>query len=273
MSWRAAFVIDFASAPTNLQDAAVHKGGWSESMWWDYNNAPTVTGPAWAQKRATLLPRTCRIVGMRLQQFTLVDGQFVAGATSALGIGVSGNSYWDPDLPQVSLSLKASSAGAGNVRRFNLRGVPDAQMSGGEYQPATTYKTLMTQFLDLMTSQGWSFPGKNLANASLPIIGIDAGVLKVLNAAGLQAGNWLRFLKVRDITGKLISGRWQILSIAGNSITLAGFDPTIAVGHVGKVRKEEYSLKVITDIQIGRAAVKKIGRPSEGYRGRRSKRR
>ena len=52
MPLRLTLVIDYNSAPTNLSQAASHKGGWTESIWFPGTTLPLTTIQAYAQARA-----------------------------------------------------------------------------------------------------------------------------------------------------------------------------------------------------------------------------
>ena len=271
--WKASFLIDYSSAPTDLSKAASHKGGWSETLWWIGSDAPNVVLRDWANKRAPMLTRTCRIVGARVQTFTRVGNLLVAGGTSAVGLSKQGNPATDPDLPQVSLSLKAQAFGAPNTRRFVLRGMPDEVMKQGEFQPDSNFLRACTEYRNFLAASSWAFPGRDLSKPTVNIVSIITSVLKLTDATLFNVGDYVRLLKVKDLTGKSITGVYRVSVKAGNDLTLENFDGTVVTKNVGKARVDYTAVYPIGTVELGRASVKKIGRPFEQYRGRRSKRR
>lgn len=274
MPCRLSLLIDYNSAPTNLTDAAAHKGGWSESVWVSGDNVNIAAIRELANLRANLLPKTCRVIGYRTQVYTLVGGHFRAGGSSTGDLGYSGNPSYDCDLPQVSLSIKAKGAGTPNNRRFSLRGIPDDQMKFGEYQPTSAFKGNLTRFLRSLTDGTWSFPARDLTLATYGVMSVVNGVLVTDIDSAFAAGEWVRFLRVKDENGAPVQGVWRINAITNNNnYGLQGFDHSIIVGQSGRVRKDSFTMVTIANADVGRAGVKKIGSPFEKYRGRSSKRR
>lgn len=273
MPWKVSFLVDYLSEPTDLAAATGHKGGWSETYWWIGSEAPNVALTDWSAARAPLLPKGCRIIGARVQSYTLVGGHLVAGGTNATQIQRAGNAAFDQDLPQVSLGLVGRSGSSPNTRRFTLRGIPDAMMKFGEYQPEPGYKGWMTRFLNMVASGGWGFPGRDLTKPSIKIVSLGNSVLKVEDGASFAVGDYVRLLKVKDINGKPVTGAYRISVKADASLTLENIDPNITCKNVGRARNDATAFFQIADVQIGRAMVRKVGRPFEQYRGRRSKRR
>jgi hypothetical protein len=273
MPTKISLLIDYASSPANLGVAEIHTGGWSETFWLNVNSNFGAYVAAVASRRALMLGATCRINGYRAQTYTISGNKLTPGGSSAAGLNLPGNSGVLVDLPQVSLSLVASSNGSANSRRFNLRGIPDSQMSGGEYDPSNIFSQYLSNYIAQLANGGAYFPGRDLSQVPVRVMSISlAGVMVTDFAiAGAAPGGFVRFLRVKTLSGLDVIGTYQITAVAGTSITLANW-PAATVGQSGKVRLDLLQLFQINTIEVGRANVKKIGRPFQQYRGRRSRR-
>lgn len=274
MPLKITYLFDYSSDPANREQSASHKGGWSESIW-QSADSPNVTAiRQLAQARALLLPGTGRIIGYRAQLYTIVNGQLVAGGSSTALLGMVGPNAIDPDMPQIALSLVATSADTANTRRFAIRGIADSQITRGEWQPGDIYLGFMTRYRNMLVSAQWAFPARDFAQPVYEIDSVAAGVLKLVGApGGFAAGDRILFKKCRDTDGNPVIGTFKVLSVAGANITLGGIDTEISVLATGQATKAVIAMRTIADVQVGRAVVRKIGRPFEGYRGRASKRR
>jgi hypothetical protein len=271
--WKASLLIDYFSDPQNFADATAHQGGWSETFWWGGAAAPNLVGSTLVSTRATLLAKTCRIVAARVQQYDLTNSIFTPQGSISQLIQRQGNAAYAADLPQVALGLVATSAQGANSRRFTLRGIPDEMMQNGEYQPTPAYKGQLTAFINAVIGDAWSFPGLGLDQPAARISSTAAGKVTVDDATPFAVGNYVTFLKCRDVNGKPVSGRFRVTAKDVNTLTLDGLDPAIVTKNVGRLRRYAAGLLTINAIGIGRARVKKIGRPFDQYRGRASKKR
>ena len=262
------------TTPTNLAQAQPHSGGWSESIW-DTANTPTDVLLSWEQlldARAALLPINASIIGYRIQQYTISVNKFLPGGTSGAKLLLPGNELYTGDLPQVSLMLSASSNNAQNTRRFTLRGMPDSFMVGGEFQPTAPYLARLTNYRTTLQQGNWYFPGRDLAQPERRVLSIAGNVVNVDNAVGFVQGGYLRFHRCTADNGNVVEGSYPINLIVGTAITLGGLPATTLTKPSGTCRNDVAILVLINTVTAGRAVVRKIGRPFELYRGRRSKR-
>lgn len=274
MALKITYLFDYRSDPTNRDKAQSHNGGWSESIWQtaDAPNKQAIT--ALAQARALLLPGTARIIGYRAQVFTNAGSHLVAGGSSTALLGYVGPPAVDPDIPQSALSLTATSAGNPNTRRFTIRAIADSQIVGGEWQPNQVYESFLTRYRNALINGEWVFPARDFTSPVHDIESIAAGILKLVGApAGYAVGDRVLLKKCRDVNGNAVVGTFKVLAVAGANITLGGFDVETEVLATGQATKVVIAFRDIDDVQVGRAVVRKIGRPFEQYRGRASKRR
>lgn len=273
MPLKITYIFDYSSEPADTAAAASHKGGWSETLWLPGSTPELDKCRRIASQRTRLLPETVRIIGYRQQLYTIVAGQFQAGGANMVLLGFRGRVGYRPDLPQVSLSLKASAFNATNTRRFTLRGIPDEQMENGEYQPTPAYDNNVTLYGQDLVDEGFAFPGRKLDEPFSDVKEIVNSKLKVVGATTFNEGDRVLLKGVRDVNGDPVVGQFVVTGVAAGQFTLGNMDPNIVVGQKGRVCKVINALFSISQVETGRAVVRKIGRPFEQYRGRRSKRR
>jgi hypothetical protein len=274
MALKITYLFDFRSDPTDRQKAQSHNGGWSESIWQTADSPATDNIRQLAQTRALLLPGTARIIGYRAQQFTNVGSHLKAGGSSTALLGMVGPNGIDPDQPQSALSMVATSAGNSNTRRFTIRAIADSQIVGGEWQPSPVYEGFLTRYRNSLIQGEWVFPARDFTVAVHDIESIAAGVLKLVGApAGYAVGDRVLLKKCKDVNGNPVVGTFKVLAVAGANITLGGMDLETEVLASGQATRVVIAFRDIDDVQVGRAVVRKIGRPFEQYRGRASKRR
>ncbi len=273
MPTRLTNIFQVTTAPANLALARAHTGGWSESFW--TNLSPAAYNPIWAwqqQKRAILLPATAAIVGYRTQEYTISGNKLLPGGAASGRQNLPGGSSRITDLPQVSLMLNCATAGSPNTSRLILRGIPDDVMEGGEYQPNAAFQAAVTQLINSMVGFNFGFVGRDLSQASVRVLKIAVNLITVdqIPGTGLAVGDFVRLHRVYDDNNNPVKGAFPVTAIAGNVLTVAGLDATLTRPS-GTLRKDLLQLFSYRSMQPIRAVVKKVGRPFEQYRGRRSK--
>lgn len=260
---------------SNAFSTVERTAGWSESVYGD--NLFPVSFAALCTARALLLPASCTIIGQRFQQVNPT-----VGASSSAGQQFPGNGAQIADVPSMSLLCRIRGAGVANVRSYYIRGIPDAQVEGGEYKPIPPFQSRVEAFLALLKSQSWRFRGRNLAAAQSPIISVQAGfpvtgqATLTLGAslAGAAAGGFVRVLKTVRPDGKKVGGRYQIVEysdVAGVT-TLVVRNWNHPNTTLGKVRLDEVIFPIFDDGNVSRAVQRKVGRGFFQYRGKASKR-
>jgi len=271
-------IFQYASAVSTPNGVIHRSGGWSES--WYYNaasiqaviaffngtGAPANQPSFWAT-RAVLLPSGSGIVGYRVQQ---VNPPGPAQSGALFMPGVAGQLA---DIPQMCLLCKSPGLGVGNIRRWYLRAVPDVQVVEGEYQPGGSFGAgvpLLFQSLN-----GLSFAARDLSQTSFPIVSIDAtGVITTQAPVTFAVNDMVRVLRTLDSGRNLRGGKFQVTSVGpGNVCQIKNWTYGATTG--GKVRKDAlvYPNVDAPNTAFSRIITRRIGRPSVGYRGRRSKRR
>jgi hypothetical protein len=272
--YRYSMILDLTTVPVDPTVASAHIGGWSESHWRTDLIDPQVGAfKTLMDKRAACLPKNAAIVGYRVAAFDVRGNKLYPGATSAGRVRFPGI-YDNGDIPQMALSLSGSS-GTANSSRFNIAAIPDTFVTGGEYNPDSSMVRNVRNFGKSLVDNAWGFLGRDLTQPSQKLLGIAAGVVITDGTQVLFPGtDSLRFNKVRDVNGKPVSGAFFIdASPSANHYHLVGLDNQIVAGPNGSVRRDLIIFAGYTSVTPGRIKVRKIGRPSEQYRGRRSKRR
>ena len=274
MAQRMTFLFSLTTNPADRSSASPHSAGWSES-WWTKEHI-FLSGrviPRLASCRARLLPANASIIGFRLANYTISGNRLKPTGSSTGKLQYMGLPGTNVDLPQVAVEMTGSARGAANQSRFSLRGVHDSIMVNGEYQPDPDFKRNMTLFCNQLTSDDWGFIGRDLTVPSANVLNVVAGVITLDGALGLAVGDYLRFHRVKDDDGKPIQGAYRVTALAngGLTVTVANLAQIVTTAN-GTARWDKIDLYEFAAVAPARAVVRKVGRPFEVYRGRRSKR-
>lgn len=276
MSYRVSLLFSVTTNPTNLGTASAHSGGWSESHWSYPSTAILPYIRALALVRSPMLPSQASIIGYRIQNYTITGNKlFPVGSTSG-GLLYPGGYTNDMNLPQDGVTLTASGVAVPNATRFTLRGLPDSQIANGEYQPSTAFATAMNTYCARLVADGWGFIGRVKTGLSARVLSIDqnTGAVTLNGPVGGQANvDFLRLNRVYDEQGIPLKGAFLITAIAGNVYTCPELKGYAVSKASGTARIDALSFYSYASCQPQRAASRKIGRPFQGYRGRRSRQR
>lgn len=263
---KATFLFDLA---TNVAspNAVIHRvGGWSES-WYEAGGSITISLlRTWAAKRAPLLGQGASIIGARVQQ---VDP---AGPSQSYALAYPGTSTNQTDIPQMALLCKATGIGVRNTKNFMLRGIPDGQVSQGEFNPTADYKTAMQNFFKYLKEFSWEFRGNDLAQVAHPLVSIDAnGICTFAEPHGLNAGDYVKILRATDLTGRKRGGKFFVLTAATTTTcALSGWGFGACIKGAG--RKFAIVYPTVETATADRISTRKVGGVFNRYRGRASKR-
>lgn len=267
-------VMQLTTAPTNLTRAIPHTGGWTESVWAS-TNAPAQIA-AWLQlqlARRNILPKQATIVGYRVQGYNIAGNRLIPLGTSAVAQNLPGNASFDTDLPQVSVDIKIANAAVSNSARYVLRGMPDSVMVFGEYQPNAAMATRMTQFMNQLTNGFWVIVGRDRTQPTQRVVKILGDQLTLDGVlVGAAENTFIRLLRVYSDSGFPIKGVFRVAAPPVGAVYTLSPSPGLNLGHAsGLARIDAIAVSAISQAEVSRARVRKIGRPSQGYRGRRSK--
>jgi hypothetical protein len=221
-----------------------------------------------------MLPPQASIVGWRYELFDISGNKlFPQGAQSGRFLFPGGYTA-SPNLPQDALSFSGAWLTGPNTNKFTARCVPDTVIVAGEYQPTAAFKTAVANYIQTLIGGAWGFVGRDRSLPTARVLSISAGGIVQLsqNIGGVADSSFLRLLHVTDNNGNPIKGTFSISNINGVNYTLRGLTQLLSVPN-GTARVDVVSYNRYGTINVGRAVVRKIGRPFEGYRGRASKRR
>jgi len=259
-----------------------HSGGWSESLWTAGTTPLTTTQiNTLLTARARLLPKQASIVGLRQGIFTLAENKFLPGQSNAQKVNYPGDATLTCNMPQDSLELTGYSNSSINTNRFRVGCLPDEMITKGEYAPTSSYFLRVNGYCALLAAGGaaYFFPGRVLDNPTrkvmsiIPAGGGTATVILSSSLGGTINEQYLRFNRTKDDDGVAIQGSFLIVGFASPATyTISGWTGQTVTNPSGLARIDQASLFQFRNVVPSRAVVKKIGRPSQGYRGRASKR-
>jgi hypothetical protein len=279
MPVRTTLLFAVTTDPGDRASASPHSGGWSESF---YIPGNTFQGQQffsnWATARAQLLAGECSIIGYRQQLVTISKNRLLPGGSAAGTLNVPGVFGSDLNAPQDSLMVNFTLAGQPQQVRHKLPGIPDSQVSNGEYQPAAVFKGNVTKYMNLIISDVFAGIARDLTQPDARVKSLAAGVLTTMTATGAAAGDFIRLRRVKDDNGNPVEGTFLVQQVVNNADTTVSYTLVAAPNQTvtkpnGTARHDLLVLANITNGVPNRLVIRKVGRPFVQYRGRRSKRR
>jgi hypothetical protein len=265
------------SAPNIGYVARQHIAGWSEYFYFYTDSVIDLlsalrTGfgglPAYLPARAALLPPSGQIVGVRLYQGGAGKGQ-------SYGFSYPGQAGLEQDFPQSALLCKTGPPGVAVSRRFTLRCIPDDVVQGGEFTPSPGYANAVANYFQALYN--FTFRAFDPTAATAGIFNISAaGVITTTIAVQPFLVNQIVTI-TRTLDGNQLFHKFQgvVTSVgpAQNQFTVSGWTFGACTGGTVSLKsKLHYSMNPSVSA-VSRIVVRKVGRPFEQYRGRRSKRR
>lgn len=276
MSVKVTFLFEMSTAPQGGGRARV--AGWTES-WIDQTNvlngtAIVTAALAYARARCLLLPPTSECIGVRL---TDLDTK----ATRTAQFSVLGANRQTTDLPQMSLLLRINARGNPNHFSFYLRNVPDSLIVGGEYSPvaagASGFTGALVQWWNLLATQ-YRFRGKDATLPKFEIMTINASGVVELNEAssGIVVGGKVQIRRTQfDDTCCGGGGVYKVKAVTDvENFQLAGWDGGNSHGGTVSLKSGIFAYQIAfppsQNELVVRAVERKVGRPFDLFRGRRS---
>lgn len=180
-----------------------------------------------------------------------------------------------PDTPWNALWTTVDVANLGTRREWLIRGMTDEFIVNGSWMPGAGWNANFTALIATIEAAP-SF-GLRIISRTNPLVivsSVSAGLVTVSSNAGIATGNLVRFFRTNYTDKNLgaVKGDWIVSGTTGGTqISLLGWPDGAEVDH-GKVRKIEYSLAEVVDIQVAGVRSRKVGRPLELLRGRSKKR-
>lgn len=282
MSVKVTMIFQATTEPVNPMVATAHTGGWSESVWTGgFVYVPRADLDALMTARRPLLPKQAHIVGLRQGIYQISENRLLPLGTNGFKVNLPGSASTNLNLPQDSLELSGTSQSSINTNRFRLGALPDEMVERGEYSPTTVYTYYVQQYCALLALgvNAWSFLGRVLSNPSARVMAIVPGLASsaVITLSAplilVPGTSYLRLNRVYDSVNEPVKGTFLVTAFtAPSSYTVTGFSGQTVNAPSGTARLDQISLFKYGTVQPSRAVVKKIGRPSQSYRGRQSKR-
>jgi hypothetical protein len=255
-------------------NSTTHIAGWTESVWSNITNNNFIRFVSdWANARAGTLPKQAQIIGYRVSTFNTNGNRIIPGPSRNGNLNMAGNVFFTVDQPQVSLSCQFTTVSGSNVARIMLRATPDEVVQNGEYAPPDAiYPNLVTVLFNVLQQTGYGWVGRDLSQGLSRVNSIVAGVLTTdAPIQNVIVGSYVRFHRVTSDVRLPVAGSYLVTAVAGNAYTIPGLAGISVTKPNGLVRNDVLAFFNNAGGQVLRSAVRKIGRPSNGYRGRRSK--
>lgn len=246
-------------------------GGWSES-WYksgDVGAAKIALFKNLCQYRALLLPTSAAVVGQRYQNVDPV------GPSSTGRVRSPGLSAFGTDVPQLSLLCRIGAVSGANFRQIELRGLPDSLVVEGEYRPQPTFTASLTAYINLLQSDNWQFRGRDLSAPTVPIVTLDQnGAFELSQPLAFGVGDKVQVIRTMDEDGIQSGGFFYIgTATSATTGTIKNWIGGDNIGGKMRVAGIVYPTVNAATFGITGVAVRKVGRPSNSYRGRRSRKR
>lgn len=247
-------------------------GGWSESFYWDAVLPESSSGlRRLLQARASLLPQYVTMTGLRIQR---VDPAGPAALRKLFLPGLNADENAQ-DIPQVAAFFTVTGVGVSNVCRKRVASVPDICVKRGEWSPPADYRVTMRNFLREL--HGWKFRGRDLTAAKRLVATIAAdGSYTLLEDMVVAVNTTVSVNGTQNALKEPLSGKFKIDAYTDSKHgKLRNW--TFGATTLGTVTPYTPIYPTIISKDLDQdlidIVVRKIGRPSKRYVGRRSKRR
>lgn len=266
----------FIKAATNYEQFPNQPGriaGESESWYLDVSSPPTNLSAivlSLVYKRAACLPVNAAVNGYRTQTVNLT-----AGPSQPFKCYAPGNASFPCDVPQMTLKIPCRSTNGLNKKTFEMRVVPDSQIVTGEFSPSPAYQAALTALLSELNT-GWCFRGKKLDAATSGINYIeDDGTFHLWNDFAYNIGDPIQILRTNNLASRQKGGIYQVnAKTDARTGKVANWNHGLCTG--GKIRQVLYIYPPVAfaadAVFYAESMVKKVGRPTDLYRGRKSAR-
>jgi hypothetical protein len=269
-AYKYTMIFTYFSGVTGANSVPVRLGGWSES-YYSASVGDSVTA-VWLnliQKRLGICPLGTVVNKWRVQQ---VDP---AGASQINRVAYSAGSTFLSDVPQMALKIPFSMGGGVPQVIREFRGIPDSQVTVGEYAPTAPFTAALNLFLNSLTGAGWQTRQRVRTNTQYQVLSIGAGgvVVMIEPFTGIANGNKVQVIRsVNPATGRKFGYFATVeATVDASHFTIAG--PKVALGNFGTMRLAAISYNGFSGpiVSAAEAVVRKVGRPSRSYSGRASK--
>ncbi len=277
MALKVSLLINGATAPDDIVRTNIdyrsqgHGYGFSEGFWYDGTDNPAFRGALLdiASARNELLPAGCSVIAARIY-----DG---GGGAARVQRYTFGNGGLPTDQVNVALYCRTQQPGNPTQRGWWLHTIPDDYVLKGEFAPSVAYAQKIRNYFLAICTGGWRYLAK--ARTQLRVIdNVTQGGLVTLTAASPYAvGNFVSVRRTTDSNKRRRGFNGMVASVGplANQFTIAGWNRGATTG--GSVFIPQgglYPLGTAPALTpfVERVGTKKVGRPFELYRGRKSQR-
>lgn len=240
-------------------------GGWSESYVTvaDGFEAAFTASNDLVFQRARMMPTGSRIIGRRISNLDS-PGQSQSYPTNSVGTG-----HTLQDVPQAALLCFARTA-TGNERQLIFRGIPDARIVEGEYEPTVDYQSAITGFFTVLRN-GWGFMGRDETKPLVDVKSVSTlGVFELYQDLTFAVGNQLKFYRTFDNFNRPVKGLQKVgARVDAKNGTIQNW--SFGSVNKGRVRLQSVIYQAISGCRVSRVIVRKVGRDFFQYSGRQSR--
>jgi hypothetical protein len=239
--------------------------GFSETWYRDGTLPEVVTAAdAVAKRRSGFLTGFAAITGTRIQ---LIGG----GAQVQNGQYV-GTYRVNQDIPQMALNCICKGQGVLNKKTFQLRGIPDGNVEGGEFNPTQQFSNNFDTWARSLVSEGMRFKAKDMTQPKVQIVSIaNDGTFQLAAPITFNVGSYIDLLRVRTTTGLLVSGTYyvSVKTDGANGKFLNWPGGTVTLNGQARTNVTIYPLVDRDTVRYLKITTRKVGRPFDLYAGRR----
>lgn len=180
-----------------------------------------------------------------------------------------------PDTPWNALWTTVDVANLGTRREWLIRGMTDEFIVNGSWVPGAGWNANFNALIQLIeAAPQFGLRIIDRGNTVRVVSSVVAGLVTLSSNAGMAAGDVVRFFRTRYTDKNLgaVKGDWIVSGTTGGTqVQLLGW-PTGALVDHGKLRKINYDLAEVVDIQVAGVRSRKVGRPLELLVGRAKRR-
>jgi len=240
--------------------------GFSET--WYYEGTAADTNRAadnFAKRRSGFLTRTAAVIGWRIQ---VIGGSAQVVKTRYPGVLATG-----ADIPQMAVSCKCKGSGVPNVKRFQVRGVPDSNVVNGDFEPTQAFQAAFDAWAGTLGL--WRFRAKDLAAPRVRIVSIAAdGTFALAGAITFNVGSTIDILRCKNNAGVNVSGSYyvSVKTDGQNGKFLNWGGSVVALKGEARAQTITYPLVDNQTVVLEKVTTRKVGRPFDLYAGRRQNR-
>jgi hypothetical protein len=263
-------IFDYFSGVAVPGAAPTRIGGWSESYYATAGDDATYAKfQTLTVKRLGICPVGTSISKLRIQQ---VDPTL---ASRLRKVAYTAPVMWLSDVPQMALKIPFLGTATTGAFLREFRGLPDVQVTTGEYIPTNPFTTAVTVFINELQNGTWFARRRDKSKVQYPVLSISAAGVVVMSAPviGLAAGVQVQVLRtVNPMTGRRFGYFATVQTFVDEqNFTIVG--PKVKASGFGTLRLAAIVPQVFAGGQVAdaQAVVRKVGRPLKSYSGRASR--